>query len=203
MNFAATLSACLRALLPAICVGLCGGTSLAAEPATRTTTGEPLRIGVLAFRGPQKALAEWQAHADYLDKKLAPRRFVVVPLTLDEFAPAVAAGRIDLVVTNTGHYVELETGGRISRIATMRIAGPNGPVDRFGGTAIARADNAAIRSYADLRGKRLAVPDAKSFGGWQVHLREARAASSRYRPRTRSSNRCLQRRSMPVSSVPT
>jgi PAS domain S-box-containing protein len=99
-----------------------------------------------------------------------------VPLTLDEFAPAVAARKIDLVVTNTGHYVELEAGGRISRIATMRIAGPNGPVDRFGGTAIARADNAAVRSYADLRGKRLAVPDTKSFGGWQVQLREARAA---------------------------
>jgi ABC-type phosphate/phosphonate transport system substrate-binding protein len=137
---------------------------------------ETLRIGVLAFRGPQKALAEWQAHADYLDKKLAPRRFVVVPLTLDEFGPAVAARKIDLAVTNTGHYVHLEAGGRISRIATMRIAGPNGPVDRFGGTAITRADNAAVKSYADLRGKRVAVPDTKSFGGWQVHLREARAA---------------------------
>jgi diguanylate cyclase (GGDEF)-like protein/PAS domain S-box-containing protein len=176
MNFAATLNACLRALLPAICVSLCGGTSLAADPTNNTSTSKPLRIGVLAFRGPQMALAEWQAHADYLDKKLAPRRFVIVPLTLDEFAPAVDSRRIDLVVTNTGHYVELETGGRISRIATMRIAGPNGPVDRFGGTAIARADNAAVRTYADLRGKRLAVPDTKSFGGWQVQLREARAA---------------------------
>ena len=71
-------------------------------------------------------------------------------------SPAVAARKIDLVVTNTGHYVELEAGGRISRIATMRIAGPNGPVDRFGGTAIARADNAAVRIYAELRGKLLA-----------------------------------------------
>jgi ABC-type phosphate/phosphonate transport system substrate-binding protein len=58
----------------------------------------------------------------------------------------------------------------------MRVAGPNGPVDRFGGTAIARAERTDLNSYADLRGKRLAVPDTKGFGGWQVHLREARKA---------------------------
>jgi PAS domain-containing protein len=33
-----------------------------------------------------------------------------------------------------------------------------------------------MNSYADLRGKRLATPDTGSFGGWQVHLREARGA---------------------------
>jgi diguanylate cyclase (GGDEF)-like protein/PAS domain S-box-containing protein len=176
MMIVAILKICLRALLFASCVACCVSASFAAEPGTNASRDETLRIGVLAFRGPQKAFAEWQAHADYLGKKLAPRRFVIVPLTLDEFGPAVAAGKIDLVITNTGHYVELEAGGRISRIATMRIAGPNGPVDRFGGTVIARADNDALRTYADLRGKRVAVPDTKGFGGWQVHLREARAA---------------------------
>jgi diguanylate cyclase (GGDEF)-like protein/PAS domain S-box-containing protein len=49
-------------------------------------------------------------------------------------------------------------------------------VDRFGGTAIARAERDDLNTYADLRGKRLAVPDTKGFGGWQVHLREARKA---------------------------
>ncbi len=33
-----------------------------------------------------------------------------------------------------------------------------------------------MKTYADLCGKRLAVPDIHAFGGWQVHLREARAA---------------------------
>lgn len=176
MKVMAILKAVGRFLLPAMCVAASSGVSVAAEPAASTASNETLRIGVLAFRGPQKALAEWQGHADYLAKQLAPKRFAIVPLTLDEFGQAVAARKIDLVITNTGHYVELEAGGRISRIATMRIAGPNGPVNRFGGTAITRADNPAIKTYADLRGKRVAVPDTKAFGGWQVHLREARAA---------------------------
>ncbi len=151
--------------------------ALAAEPRLAEEPGaEPLRIGVLAYRGVERARQEWQPHADYLGEKLAPQRFRIVPLTLAEFAPAIAARRIDLVITNTGHYVELEVGGAISRIATMRVSGPEGPVDRFGGTAIARSDRADMNGYADLRGKRLAVPDTKGFGGWQVHLREARAA---------------------------
>jgi len=137
---------------------------------------ETLRIGVLAYRGAERAVRDWQPHADYLGWKLAPRRFEVVPLTLAEFAPAVANRRIDLLITNTGHYVELDAGGKLARIATMRIAGPNGPVDRFGGVAIARAERSDLQGYADLRGKRVLVPDLNAFGGLQVHLPEARAA---------------------------
>lgn len=137
---------------------------------------EVLRIGVLAYRGKEKALKDWQPHADYLSRKLAPLRFEIVPLTLGEFAPAIAEKRIDLLTTNTGHYVELEMHGNVARIATMRIAGPLGPVDRFGGTVIALADRTDLKSYADLRGQRLMVPDKSGFGGWQVHLPEARAA---------------------------
>ena len=124
MSVKAILKSVGRTLLLAICAATCSGANLAAEPTARTSGDETLRIGVLAFRGSQNALAEWQGHADYLAKRLAPKRFVIVPLTLDEVGPAVAARKIDLVITNTGHYVELEAGGSISRIATMRIAGP-------------------------------------------------------------------------------
>ncbi len=185
----------LGRLVLMFCILQQAGLALAAPPASAPVAVESLRIGVLAFRGPERARAEWQAHADFLERKLAPRRFVIVPLTLNEFGPAIAQRRIDLAITNSGHYVALETGGRISHIATMRTAGPRGPVDRFGGVAIARAGRDDLKTYADLRGKRVAVPDTKGFGGWQVHLREARnagielgvtwAASSSCRTRTR------------------
>ena len=145
----------------------------AAETATETGV---MRIGVLAYRGAERAMSDWQPHADYLSKRLAPRRFEIMPLTLAEFKIAVAERRIDLLMTNTGHYVELETGGSVARIATMRISGPRGAVDRFGGTVIARSERSDLNGYADLRDRRLLVPDKKGFGGWQVHLPEARAA---------------------------
>lgn len=135
---AAILYVHLRSLLLAVLLLCPASFSVAADSGPDARPGEPLRIGVLAFRGQERARAEWQGHANFLSQKLAPYRFTIVPLTLAEFGPAVAARRIDRVITNTGHYVELETGGSISRIATMRIAGPRGPVDRFGGVAFAR-----------------------------------------------------------------
>ncbi len=165
----------LALVLGCLCCIAAGTADTVPAPAEASADGS-LRIGVLAYRGVDRARKEWQPHADYLAAKLSPRQFRIVPLTLAEFEPAIVERRIDLVITNTGHYVELEAGGRISRIATMRVVGPNGPVDRFGGTAIARAERDDLKTYADLRGKRLAVPDTHGFGGWQVHLREARRA---------------------------
>lgn len=137
---------------------------------------ETLRVGVLSYRGAERALQEWQPHADYLGKKLAPRRFEIVPMLLPDFPAAIAARRIDLLITNTGHYVELEAAGNVARIATLRIAGPHGPVDRLGGVAIARVERTDLQGYADLKGKRILVPDLNAFGGFQLHLPEARAA---------------------------
>ncbi len=140
----------------------------AAEP-------ETWRIGVLAFRGKERASADWQPHADYLSQRLAPHRFEIVPLSLDEFKDNIESRAIDFLTTNTGHYVELEADGKVERIATMRIAGPHGPVDRFGSAVIARAEREDLQGYADLRGKRLIVSNTSAFG-WQIHLPEARAA---------------------------
>ena len=130
-------------------------------------------IGVLANRGKDAALRQWGPHAEYLNDRLAPLRFEILPLTFAELDRAVAQHGVQFVITNTGHYSELEYQGQVSRIATLRRAGPRGPLDRFGGVAISRAGRDDINTYADLKGKRLLIPNFNSLGGWQVHLREA------------------------------
>ena len=135
----------------------------------------PVRIGVLAYRGSGYALSHWGPHAQYLNERLAPRRFEIVPLDYAGLTRAVQSRDIQLLITNTGHYTELEMGAGVSRIATRLMAGPSGPLDSFGGVVITRAGNAHLNRYADLRGLRLMVPDKSSLGGWQVHLREALA----------------------------
>jgi diguanylate cyclase (GGDEF)-like protein/PAS domain S-box-containing protein len=133
----------------------------------------PIRIGVLAYRGQEHALKHWGPHADYLNAQLAPRRFEIVPMSYAALTSAVQRREIQFVITNTGHYTEMELAGGVSRIATRLMASPIGPLDRFGGTVITRADNIHLNRYADLKGKQLMVPDKSSLGGWQVHLREA------------------------------
>jgi len=133
----------------------------------------PVRIGVLAYRGVDAAQAQWGAHAAYLEARLAPRTVRIVPLGYDELTNAVHDRALDFVITNTGHYAELELTGGVSRIATRRLHGADGPLDSFGGTAIARAGRGDLESYRDLRGQALMIPDRSSLGGWQVHAGEA------------------------------
>ena len=81
---------------------------------------KPVRIGVLSYRGAEQAEREWQAHADYLTAKLPAYAFRIVPLDYKALDEAVAHRSIELLITNTGHYTELEATGQISRIATRR-----------------------------------------------------------------------------------
>ena len=61
------------------------------------------RIAVLAYRGKAEALRQWRGHADYLNARLAPDRFEVVPLGYDQIDKAVAQGSVSFVITNSGH----------------------------------------------------------------------------------------------------
>lgn len=156
-------------------LGLMGGPSPVAGAGAETSPPQAnaIRIGVLANRGMDYARKEWTAHADYLNAKLAPLRFEVVPLSFSGLTGAVQRREVELVITNSGHYTEMEASGGISHMATRLVAGPGGPLDRFGGVVFTRAGRGGINTYADLRGLRLAIPDRSSLGGWQVHLREA------------------------------
>ncbi|MCU7834781.1 MAG: PhnD/SsuA/transferrin family substrate-binding protein [gamma proteobacterium symbiont of Taylorina sp.] len=141
------------------------------------TIQKTYKIGVLAYKGKESAVKRWTAHADLLSQRLSPLRFEIVPLTYkqDELTQAVINRQVDFVITNPGHYTELELGGHVSRMATRRMSGPQGILDLFGGTVICLPEKININTYADLVGKTILIPSQSSLGGWQVHLREAMA----------------------------
>jgi diguanylate cyclase (GGDEF)-like protein/PAS domain S-box-containing protein len=158
--------------------------SLGLSVAPATEPEAELRIGVLAHRGKEVALREWGPHADYLNAQLAPRRFSIVPMGFQELGRAAAERDIQFVITNSGHYSQLESDNHLIRLATLRQAGPLGPLDRFGGVVVTLPAREDIHTYADLRGKRLMIPSYTSLGGWQVHLREALDAGIDLRTQT-------------------
>ena len=138
---------------------------------------DEIKIGVLAYKGKPDAIKRWTAHGEYLNQQLAPLKFKIMPLSYqqDELTKAVINRQVDFVITNPGHYFELEFGGYVSRLATRRILSSQGILDQFGGTAFVRAEAKGINQYADLAGKKILIPSQSSLGGWQVHLREAMA----------------------------
>jgi two-component system sensor histidine kinase TtrS len=127
-----------------------------------------VNIGVLALRGPAKAMEMWSATAEYLDRALPGDTFHIVPLGFEEVRLAVRQGRVDFVLTNSAYYVELETLYGVSAIATLRNRFGDAGYSSFGGVIFTRADRNDIRRIQDLRKKTFAAVNASSFGGWQV-----------------------------------
>lgn len=131
-----------------------------------------VRIGVLAYRGKERALKDWTATAQYLTRQIAGYEFVVVPLTNDDIGRAIENREIAFVLTNPGSYVELASAYNITRIATLNRKTPDGDSKRFGAVIFTRADREDIRSLADLKGKSFMAVHKNAFGGWWMAWRE-------------------------------
>ncbi len=138
---------------------------------------ETVRIGVLAKRGAEQALAMWGPTADYLSRQVNGYRFEIVPLDFPEVYPATEAGAVDFILANSGIYVELEVQYGVGRIATLRNLGPGSHTyTHFGGVIFTRSDRSDINGLADLSRQRFAAVEFNSFGGWWVAWRELHTA---------------------------
>lgn len=142
------------------------------NPLAAETTLQPVKIGVLAHRGPATALTMWSPTVDYLASNIPQHSFAIVPLDFHEIGPAVARGEVDFVLANSSIYVELEARHGVNRIATLRNNGWSGGHTVFGGVIFCRAERGDIKTLDDLRGKSFLAVDETSLGGWQVAWRE-------------------------------
>ena len=146
--------------------------ALVAPPYSAATVPEPVRIGVLAKRGSEQALRQWQPTAVYLSEQIPEYRFVIVPLDFDAVRAETMAGRIEFLITNSAYYVILEYARGLSRIATMANLHGTQVQHRFGGVIFTRAGERDIQTLKDLSGKRFCAVDPDSLGGWLAAWRE-------------------------------
>lgn len=131
-----------------------------------------ISIGVLAYRGDERALSRWQPTIDYLNNKLPEYHIHLVPLDLAEIEDAIKFQQIDFLISNTGNYVQLENQYGISRIATLINRRLNKESNLFGAVIFTRSDRYDINALEDLRGKTFAGVDKNAFGGFQMAWRE-------------------------------
>jgi two-component system sensor histidine kinase TtrS len=145
-------------------------------PPTLSAADATVTIGVLAHRGDETSEKRWEPTAEYLSDRISDTAFRLVPCDLQEMSEALARGELDFVLTNPGHYVELEHHHGVSRIATLKNLRHGEAYKVFGAVIIARADRADIRSLRDLQGKSFAAVSEGAFGGFQMAWRELREA---------------------------
>jgi diguanylate cyclase (GGDEF)-like protein/PAS domain S-box-containing protein len=138
--------------------------------------GTSLRLGILGFRPKPQALAQWQPLAAYLQSALGQRIELAV-YTPIELEAAVAQHKVDVVLTNPGHFILLKERYQLSApLATQVSKEGNSDLSVYGGVIFTRAEATTIASLADLADKRIASIGTDSFGGYQMQAFELREA---------------------------
>lgn len=141
----------------------------AASTGYAEAAGETIvRIGVLAFRTPEKTMERWKPTADSLTQAIPGYKFVLLPMKYPEINPAVENKTIDFVLTNTGHYVELEANQGISRMVTLVKSIDGLTTKKFGGVLFTLADRDDINTIEDLKNKDFLAVKRSSLGGFLV-----------------------------------
>ncbi|MDE8808747.1 PhnD/SsuA/transferrin family substrate-binding protein [Aeromonas hydrophila] len=132
---------------------------------------EPIRIGVLATRGPALARAQWQPLLRWLAQRVPGQRFVLHPLGLDELAEAVAREHLDFVITNPGQSVSLARQYPLAWLATLKS--PAGGDNLAIGAALVVPAQVPYRHWRDLEGQAVAAVSENAFGGYLAYRFEA------------------------------
>lgn len=139
-----------------------------------TAAGE-IRIGVLAFLGQDAAVEEWSPVVRRLQEAMPERRVSLKHLDHRGLRDEAAAGRLDFVITNPGHYVELEAALGASRILTLESGPAKAPDRAIGSAVIVPTGRGDLNTLNDLRDQRVAIVAREGFGGFQLVWRELAA----------------------------
>lgn len=142
---------------------------------TKAAEDSSIKIAVIAHRGIDKAVKRWSPTAEYLSRNIPGIEVRMVPMALAEISGAVQRQEVDFVIVNPGAYIELENSYGIVAIATMIAESGGQAVADFGGVIFTRKDNASIRDFGDLVGKKFTAVSRISFGGFQMAWRELKA----------------------------
>lgn len=148
---------------------------MAASPVQAADPVE-VRVGLLAYRGAERAVSDWDPTLRHLEASLPGHVFKGVASDLPGLRAAVAAGTIDFVITNPGHYVELEAGHGVTRIATVETPGGPKPAAAIGSVVVVRADRDDLRVLSDVKRQEIGAVLPQAFGGFRVAWRELEAA---------------------------
>jgi two-component system, LuxR family, sensor histidine kinase TtrS len=137
-------------LLSIILIGLCGSMAQA-----------EIKLGMLAQRGPETALKEWEPLARYLGDQLGDK-VTVVPLTFSKFMDFCDQEPSGFIFTNPWFYIRAKVLKNAKALVTVQYRASG---DRMCGVIFTRRDS-GINSLADIRGKVLMCPKLSSPGGW-------------------------------------
>ena len=141
------------------------------EYRTEFVTPEIVVIGVLT-EDETDFDAAWNETELYLNTVIPDHSFDVIPLSYDEIDTKVENEDVDFVFVNSSIYVDLVVNHGVRRIATVERLNVGTPLTSYGSVIFTDASNTSINTYEDIVGKTFVAVDEKSFGGYQMAIKE-------------------------------
>ncbi len=123
-----------------------------------------IRVGVLAYLGLEEAESAWEPTLAYLNATLPGYRFTMVAGNVAFLTAAVAAHRLDFLITNPGHYLELKIDYSASALATEQDLDGFASGESVGAAVVALDRRKDLQHLTDLRGLKLAAVAPDAFG---------------------------------------
>lgn len=140
--------------------------SLSANP---VFSADIVKIGVLAKRGSEKALAKWMPTANYLSEKIG-KKVRIQPLKFKEVPVFLKAKKVDFFLVNSSMFSDMKNQFGGEEIASLVNSRRGNALNQFGGVLLVKADS-SIQSLADVKGKTFMAVKKSSFGGYQMAKR--------------------------------
>lgn len=127
-----------------------------------------LHLGVLEWRDSVIPAGYWQPTLAAIRRQLPDHRVALHPLNLQELEAALAAGKLDFVMTNPGHYVQLSQHYPLAPLATLRNPIFDPPQQAVGSVLVVSAADPSVQQWQDLHNRRVAAVHPEAFGGFQL-----------------------------------
>ena len=137
-----------------------------------------INIGVLADRALAEEQMRWRSLVGYLQPFFDSNMQITVKVyDFNGMQEVVKARNVDFVITTSSDYLYYAHQiGLSAPIASVIDKSPDDlnrlPLRGYGGAIVARADDSRVNSLSDLKGKRIAVSDMNSLGGYQAQAFE-------------------------------
>jgi ABC-type phosphate/phosphonate transport system substrate-binding protein len=148
------------------------------------------RVGVLAIRGFEAAIAEFNTtFTDYLSMTAGrrfdpPIAFEMKPLNFNSLFTDVEESIVDFIYVNPSAFscIESEYTARslVSQISRRTVGGQVYHLSKFGGVIAVRADRDDINSIYDLKDKMIAAASISGLGSGQMQFLEMQRAGMSY-----------------------
>jgi two-component system, LuxR family, sensor histidine kinase TtrS len=135
-----------------------GAAPLRAQPKTEIT------VGALAYLGADDAASAWAPTLAQLNAALPAYHFTLVAGSQAFLTAAVAAHRLDFLITSPGHFLELKVDYSASAIATEQDLDGLPSSESLGAAIVVLDSRRELQRLDDLRGRRIAAVAPDAFG---------------------------------------